>query len=59
MRILVTGGTGFTGGKLLERLVETTAAEIVLLVRPGTVRSRYERFEVDVLLPNRSIFPRM
>lgn len=45
MSVLVTGGTGFIGGKLLEQLVETAAAEIVLLVRPGTVRSRYARFE--------------
>jgi nucleoside-diphosphate-sugar epimerase len=45
MSVLVTGGTGFIGGKLLEQLVETTAAQIVLLVRPGTVRSRYARFE--------------
>ena len=45
MSVLITGGTGFIGGKLLERLVETTAGEIVLLVRPGTARSRYARFE--------------
>jgi nucleoside-diphosphate-sugar epimerase len=45
MSVLLTGGTGFIGGKLLEQLVETTAEEIVLLVRPGTARSRYARFE--------------
>jgi nucleoside-diphosphate-sugar epimerase len=44
-KTLVTGATGFIGGKLLERLIKTTAGEIVLLIRPGTARSRYARFE--------------
>ena len=44
-RILVTGGTGFIGGKLLERLIETGTKELVLLVRPRTMPSRYARFE--------------
>ena len=44
-QILITGGTGFIGGKLLERLVETETRDLVLLVRPGTAPSRYAQFE--------------
>ena len=43
MKVLITGATGFIGGKLAERLMPQ-ADELVLLVRPGTAASRYARF---------------
>jgi nucleoside-diphosphate-sugar epimerase len=45
MAILVTGGTGFIGGALMDRLVASGTTDIVLLVRPETVPSRYARFQ--------------
>jgi len=42
---LITGGTGFIGGKLLDRLIQMGAKHLVLFVRPGTEPSRYRRFE--------------
>jgi nucleoside-diphosphate-sugar epimerase len=47
MTVLVTGGTGFIGGNLLDRLIASGRRDIVLLVRPSTSRSRYARFEED------------
>jgi len=45
MGSLVTGGTGFIGGVLLDRLIESGRGDIVLLARPGTASSRYTRFQ--------------
>lgn len=48
-RVLVTGGTGFIGGRLAERLVLEHGAEVVALVRNLAAAARLARFPVTVL----------
>ena len=46
--VLVTGATGFIGGRLTERLVEQ-GASVRVLVRPGSDRRRLEKLDVELV----------
>jgi nucleoside-diphosphate-sugar epimerase len=48
MNILITGVTGFIGGRLCQQLLDDQRYEIVALVRPQTKQERYERFAKSV-----------
>jgi len=48
-RALVTGGTGFIGGRLVERLVRECGADVRALVRNLTKAPRLARFPVDLV----------
>lgn len=48
-RVLITGGTGFIGGRLAERLVLEHGAEVRVLVRNLAAAARLVRFPVTVL----------
>lgn len=48
-RVLVTGGTGFLGNRLVERLALECGCEIRLLVRNFTKASRVARFPVQMI----------
>lgn len=47
-KVLVTGATGFIGGRLIERLVVEQGAEVVALVRNLAAAARLARFPVTV-----------
>lgn len=47
-RVLVTGGTGFIGGRLVERLIVEHGAEVRVLVRNLAAAARLVRFPVTV-----------
>ena len=47
-RVLVTGGTGFIGGRLVERLVLEYNAEVRVLVRNFATASRIARFPIEM-----------
>ena len=47
-RCLVTGGTGFIGGRLLERLVLQCGAEVRAIVRNYTNAARMARYPVEM-----------
>lgn len=49
-RVLVTGGTGFIGGRLVERLVLECNANVRVLVRNFSRASRIARFPVEMVL---------
>ncbi len=46
-RVLVTGGSGFIGGRLVERLVVEAGAEVRVLVRNFASAARLARFPLD------------
>jgi nucleoside-diphosphate-sugar epimerase len=48
-RVLVTGATGFIGGRLVERLIVEQGAEVRVLVRNLAAAARLARFPVTVL----------
>lgn len=48
MRVLVTGGTGFTGGRLAEMLAER-GDEVVVLARSGSDTSRLQAAGIEVI----------
>lgn len=48
-RVLVTGGTGFIGGRLVERLVLEEKAQVRVLVRSYSSASRVGRFGVELV----------
>ncbi len=48
-RVLVTGATGFIGGRLVERLIVEHGAEVRALVRNLAAAARLARFPVTVL----------
>ena len=48
-RCLVTGGTGFIGGRLLERLVLQCGAEVRAIVRNYTNAARMARYPVEMI----------
>jgi predicted dehydrogenase/nucleoside-diphosphate-sugar epimerase len=48
-RVLVTGGTGFIGGRLVERLVLETGAEVRVLVRDFAGAARIGRLPVQLV----------
>jgi len=48
-RCLVTGGTGFIGGRLIERLVLQCGAEVRAVVRNFTNAARMARFPVEMI----------
>ena len=48
MNILMTGMTGFIGGHLCRRLLESEEHHVVALVRPGTDPQRYASFKDGV-----------
>ncbi len=47
--ILVTGGTGFIGGRLVEKLVVAHRAKVRVLVRQHSDRSRLAQFPVETV----------
>jgi nucleoside-diphosphate-sugar epimerase len=47
--VLVTGGTGFVGGRLIERLVLAHGARVRVLVRDFSRASRIARFPVEMV----------
>lgn len=47
--VLVTGGTGFIGGRLIERLAEQNDVKVRALVRSFTGASRIARFPVELV----------
>ncbi len=51
-RVLVTGGTGFIGGRLVERLVLECKANVRVLVRNFASASRIARFPVEMVHGN-------
>lgn len=48
-RILVTGGTGFIGGRLVERLILQEQAQVKVLVRNFAKASRISRFPIEMV----------
>lgn len=48
-RVLVTGGTGFIGGRLVERLVMEYGAEVRVLVKNFARAARIARFPIEML----------
>ena len=48
-RVLVTGGTGFIGGRLIERLVVDYKADVRALVRNFARASRIARFPIQMV----------
>ncbi len=48
-RVLVTGGTGFIGGRLVERLILEHKADVRVLVRNFARVPRIARFSVEML----------
>lgn len=48
-RCLVTGGTGFIGGRLIERLVLNCGAEVRAIVRNYTNAARMARYPVEMI----------
>jgi len=48
-RVLVTGGTGFIGGRLIEKLVLEQGAEVRVLVREFARASRIARFNLEMV----------
>lgn len=48
-RVLVTGGSGFIGGRLVERLVLEHGARVRALVRTPASAGRLVRFELDLV----------
>ena len=48
-RCLVTGGTGFIGGRLIERLVLQCGAEVRAIVRNYTNAARMARYPVEMI----------
>jgi nucleoside-diphosphate-sugar epimerase len=51
-RVLVTGGTGFIGGRLIERLVVECKADVRVLVRNFARASRIARFPIQMVHGN-------
>ena len=47
--VLITGGTGFIGGRLIERLVLEGNADVRVLVRNFASVSRVARFPVEMV----------
>lgn len=48
-RVLVTGGTGFIGGRLVERLVTQCGASVRVLVRNFSRAPRVARFPIEMI----------
>src|SRR5439155_24367624 len=48
-RVLVTGATGFIGGRLIERLILEQGAEVVALVHQFRNASRLARFPLSMV----------
>lgn len=48
-RVLVTGGTGFIGGRLIERLVLECGAQVRVLLRNFSRATRIARFDLEML----------
>lgn len=48
-RVLITGGTGFIGGRLVERLVTECGAEVHVLVRNFSRGARIARFPIKMV----------
>ncbi len=48
-RVLVTGGTGFMGGRLVERLITQCGASVRVLVRNFSRAPRIARFPIDMI----------
>jgi len=48
-RILITGGTGFIGGRLVERLVQESGARVRVLLRNFARAPYIARFDVDMV----------
>jgi len=51
-KVLVTGGTGFIGGRLVERLIQECGAEVRVLVRHFSKATRIGRFPVEMVPGN-------
>lgn len=49
MRVLITGGTGFIGGRLVERLLLESGAKVRVLVRNFARAPRISRFPIEML----------
>lgn len=48
-RVLVTGGTGFVGGRLVEKLILEHGAQVRVLVRDFTNAARIARLDVELV----------